>query len=186
MCERQLRALSPLGGIDVEMEGVRLRQVTGLAAVMLSVPAGAQMEVDAAVRRAWGCNLPSPGKAMRGEGGVQMLWWGQDQWLVLWRHPPHGEVAVLRERLGPGPVLVEQSGAFVIVELSGSLSVEVLERLCPLDLAGLPPFSVARTGIEHLAAAVLRLDTDVFHIISASSSAWSLWHEVARAADALS
>ena len=74
--------------------------------------------------------------------------------------------------------ITDQSSNWVFCELSGTGVLSALERICPLDLsdAAFPVGAYARTVMEHMGAAILRLSDEVYLLISAGSSAKSFAH----------
>lgn len=74
--------------------------------------------------------------------------------------------------------LTEQSDAWAVLDLRGTLALPALERVCSLDLDA-DRFSrelVARTRMEHLSVIIHRLPTNGFRLYSARSTAGDFWH----------
>ncbi|AHH96528.1 sarcosine oxidase subunit gamma [Kutzneria viridogrisea] len=125
---------SPLDGLDVHREGVRLRELPFPSQVDLRLdPVGTAAN---RVAQSLGTPLPVVPNTVVVSGDRHTLWLGPDEWLVV---GPDGDAPVvvraLREALGtePGSV-VDVSANRVVLELSGARARDVLEQGCSIDL----------------------------------------------------
>lgn len=99
--------------------------------------------------------------------------------LALCFAPGVAMVAGLRPDLPSGrAAVVDQSGGFVILRLSGAAAADVLARCCRLDLhpGAFPPGSVARTPIAQVAVILYRADATTFDILVPATFAHSFEH----------
>ncbi len=179
MPEFLLKAEPFLGGFSRDIGGTVLTEVTDQALVSIAQPLGGREALEKAVKSAWGCALPAPGKSAAGtDRPLRLICMGADAFMVLM--PANGPLAVpdVTRALGTAGYYTEQSDNWVILRLSGPLAIAALERICPIDLHpdALPAGSFARTSMEHLGAIVMRESDDQFLLLSPSSSARSFLH----------
>lgn len=179
-----LTAKPVLGGLDKTWAGARLTELTGLAAVAVSVPLGQEEVFRAAVEGAFGA-LPEAGASHLSPDGARVVWFAAGQYLILWDHPPHGGVPAIEARLGTAGYYVEQTSNWVFLALEGARSRAALERLTALDLAdaSFPLHRAERTVMEHMGALVIRTGQDGFLLASASSTGRSFAHALETSLD---
>ena len=172
---------SPLGGFARNFGPVGLRELTDLAIVSVALPLGAEDAAGAALKTAFGCALPEPGKyAQSKDGRERLLRLAPDQLFILFDHATPDAEAAIAARLDGAAYTTDQTDGWVALEITGTGSRAALERICPIDLHP-KAFAVgqfARTSMEHLGSIVLRSDEDTFLLLSASSSAGSFLHAV--------
>ncbi len=125
----------------------------------------AEKGVSAALSKALKLVLPAPGKSMSA-GEATLLWSGREQYFLIGAHPPKLKAAV-----------TDQSDAWCSVRLSGAAAIDVLARLCPLDLDALAKGDVARSLIGHMQAVIWR-DGDAFNLMVFRGFARTLIHEM--------
>ncbi|MEM7441217.1 MAG: sarcosine oxidase subunit gamma family protein [Pseudomonadota bacterium] len=185
MAEFTLEAKPVLGGFTKDWSGTTLTELTNLAAVAVSVPAGGEKKLSAALKKSYGDGVPAVGESYVSKDGARVVGFAQDQMMVLWDHPPHGGVATVSGQLGDTGYFVEQTSNWVFLELSGPLSRASLERLSALNLHPdvYPVDRAERTIMEHMGALVVRTGEDTFLLASASSSARSFAHAVETSLD---
>jgi methylglutamate dehydrogenase subunit D len=169
-----------LGHYAIEISGTRLTEVTDRALVSIATPDGGDAALADALRAAFGAEPPEVGRStLSTDSETRFLGLARDQIFALL--PARGALAAphLAQLLG-GPVayLTDQSDAWVMLRLEGTLALAALERICMLDLdaGAFPPGRVARTLMEHLGTILLREADDRFLLMSASSSARSFLH----------
>lgn len=170
---------SALGGYSRDWKGLRLEEANEPALASLAARAGRAGDVIAAVQKL-GLSLPETGRLTRGEG-ISAIWWAQDQWMV---GGAEGLPARLKDAVGDAGSVTDQTGAWAIISVSGERALSVLERLCMLDLsdAAFPDLSSARTVMEHHAVTITR-GGDVYHLMTARSSARGFLHALETAAE---
>lgn len=120
-----------------------------------------------------GAGMPAPGTWAATEGGGRIVWTGLNQAFVL-GPLPEGLVA------GQGGAVTDQSDGWAGLSLSGPKAGAALARLVGIDLreGAFPPGSVARTGLNHVPAILLRHD-EGFDIFVPRSMAVTAWDELA-------
>ena len=172
---------SPLGGFSRDFGPVRLRELTDLAIVSAALPLGAEDAAGAALKKAFGCAVPEPGKsALSKDGRERLLRLAPDQLFILFDHAAPDAEAAIAARLNGAVYTTDQTDGWVALEITGPGCRAALERICPIDLHP-KAFAVgqfARTSMEHLGSIILRSDEDTFVLLSASLSAGSFLHAV--------
>jgi sarcosine oxidase subunit gamma len=170
--------MAVLDGFDQDWNGTRLRELTDLAMVAVSVPKGGSDALSKKMNTAFGGGLPDAGESYVGKGDARVMSFAVDQFMVIWEHTPHSGVPAIEEKLGNAGYYVEQTNNFVFLELSGPLARAALERVCAVN-THTDKFAVdraERTSMEHMGAVLCRTGEDTFLIMSASSTAGSFLH----------
>ena len=181
MAEFTLNAEPVLGGYRYEHDGTVLEEVTGLAIVSIAAPLGGETALGEAMRAAYSADLPPPGgTTVSADGKTRFLDMGRDQLFALFDHAGADAAEVIAAALNQTGYVTLQSDNWVVLRLSGPLTLAALERLCPIDLrlSAFPLGAVARTVMEHMGAIILHEADDRFLLLSASSSALSFAHAV--------
>ncbi|HPQ97591.1 MAG: hypothetical protein KDI44_06525 [Thiothrix sp.] len=185
MSEYRLQARSPLAGHEQRIGGLSLRELTGQALVLVSV---AQQDRDAlaqAMERAFGLSLPAVGQSsLSTDGRLRLLGLQPDRLGLLFEHEQARPERWVAGALGGHAGVVDQSDAWVMLELAGEPVHAVLARLCLLDLdpQAFPVGRVARTVMEHMAVMILRTGAQGFLLLSPRSSARSFLHALETSA----
>lgn len=175
----------PLGGLDRSWGETRLRELTELAFVAVSIPQGGEDALGTVMQKAYGCAVPPEGRSHAAKDGVRVIGYTADQVLIAWDHVPHSGVAHVADKLGDAGYYVEQTSNFVTLELDGPLARDALARLTALNLAdaAFPEGAAQRTVMEHMGATVVRVGPDAFWLIGASSMARSFAHAIETSLD---
>lgn len=112
--------------------------------------------------------LPKDGKS-KSTKAAQTLWIGRDQFLQIGgRKPTKGAVT-------------DQGDAWVSVRIEGVSAIDVLARLCPVNLREMMPGDVARSLINHMMAIIVRTDAG-FDVMVFRAFAKTLVQELETAA----
>lgn len=175
----KLTATTPLGGYAKNFNGTELAEATGLAIVSLACPRGGDAALAAAVKSAWGLDIPSPGMSVEASG-VRIIWSSPDQLLAIFPHATPDAMPHVKGLLGDTAYLTDQTDNWCALSIEGSLARAALERICPLDIHP-DAFAVdasARTVMEHLGVFITRTGDDAYLLLSGSSSAGSFLHAV--------
>ena len=175
----KLEASPALGGVDTTVGSVRIRERDDLAIVSIATPQGGERALEVALKSGWGLEMPSPTLSVTSDG-ARAVRTAPDQMLLIFSHPePNAEAAVQKKLDGAG-YTTEQTDGWVILEVTGDTVHAVLERMSPVDLSphAFPVNATARTLMAHMGVLVVRTDDKEFLLMSASSSAASLLHEV--------
>ena len=181
MSEYRLETSALLGGYNREFDGVVLREFVDLAIVSLALPLGAEKQAAQRLEKAYGVPFPAVGKtAVTKDAKTRFLRLGQDQLFAIFTHPTADAQKTITSQLGHSFYTTDQTDVWVALELSGENAVRALERICPVDLhqTAFLNGDVARTSMEHLGTIIVRIETDRFLLLSASSSAGSFLHAV--------
>ena len=94
------------------------------------------------------------------------------------------EHALLAANLAQKCIVTDQSDSWVTLEVKGAHTLDVLERICPINM-NKETFTVgfvARTSMEHLGVIIFRLEGS-YLLLSARSSAESFLHSLTQSAD---
>jgi len=136
--------------------------------------AAALSQAMQAMQAAHGVGWPKPGR-MTGRKGARAMWFGREMALLIGPEPDPG--------LAAHAALADQSDAWAVLALEGPAAVEVLARLCPLDLRDhvFKRGHVARTEVAHMAGAIARMGDENWRIMVFRSMAGTLIHEVETA-----
>ena len=179
MAEYTLTSAPPLAGTDITIGDARLAAPADLAIVAIALPLGGEKAALAAIKKGYGVDLPEPGKSVEADGAT-LLRLAPDQAFVLFTRAEPDAEAVVAAKLGDTVYLTDQTDAWCALDLSGSASRSVLERICQVDLhpGSFAVGDLARTVMEHLGSIVLRQDDDNYRLLSMSSSANSFLHAV--------
>jgi sarcosine oxidase subunit gamma len=162
--------------------GVGLRSVTSRALVSVIARRGKMQPLAAAVREAFGVELPAKPQLARGRS-VSFLWAGHNQWLAM-ADRRDDLCSTLKRELGPLASLSDQSDARVILELSGTAARQTLAKLMPIDLhpRAFQPNDTALTLFGHVAGQITQIDdTPVYELMAPRSFAESFAHDLLAA-----
>lgn len=111
-----------------------------------------------ALARALGAPLPMGPSATASAAGVDVLWLGPDEWLVIAEAGAMAPAAALERAAGPEATVVDVSAQRRIVELAGATSGDVLAQGCALDLhpRAFVPETCAQTLLARTGAILVR------------------------------
>jgi sarcosine oxidase subunit gamma len=180
VAEYTLQAEPPLAGTEMEIAGVRLWAPGDLALVSLALPLGGEDDALAAIKGAYGADLPGIGRSVVAGDGTRLIRLSPDLAFALFTHATPDAERVVAERLKGAVYTTDQTDVWVALALSGGNTRRALERICPIDLHP-EVFSMdhaARTVMEHLGVLILRTGDDDYLLLSARSSANSFLHTV--------
>lgn len=101
MPEFLLKAEPFLGGFSRDIDGTVLTEGTNQSLVSIAQPLDGREALEKAVKSAWGCALPAPGKSAPSKDGLlQLICMGPDAFMVLM--PAHGTAGSTRCHAGVG------------------------------------------------------------------------------------
>ncbi|TVR47729.1 MAG: sarcosine oxidase subunit gamma [Rhodobacteraceae bacterium] len=126
--------------------------------------------------------VAAPGIAQHVSGAdLSAFWIGPASWMIEAPNDRHPDLAgKAKAALGDAASVTDQSGAWVRLDMTGDRVVQVMERLCNLDMGIMPPGKARRTVIDHLGCYVIRHAQGVT-IYGPRSGAKSLHHAVITA-----
>lgn len=174
-----LTSAPPLAGTKLGFGDTSLSAPDDLAIVSVALPLGGEADALAAIKSAFGADLPEIG-TFTDAGDATLLRLASDQAFVLMtRATPDAEPHV-RGMLGGAAYTTDQTDVWCALDLTGPGSLAALERICPLDLhnSAFAVGSAARTVMEHLGVILMRLGPQHWRLMSASSSAGSFLHAI--------
>jgi len=136
--------------------GVSARLRDGLGMVSIATPRGGAAALAQALRYHAGLTPPAPG-CWVGDDTLALLWTAPGQFLAV------GDAAAtqrLADTLSARALLIDLTGARVVVRLSGPSARDILARVVPLDLhpRAMRPGHVASTVAAHLGVQVWQID----------------------------
>ena len=136
--------------------GVSARLRDGLGMVSIATPHGRAAALAQALRDHAGLTPPAPG-CWVGDDALALLWTAPGQFLAVGDAAATQRLAdALRERA----LLIDLTGARVVVRLSGKSVRDVLARVVPLDLhpRAMRPGRVASTIAAHIGVQIWQVD----------------------------
>lgn len=157
------------GLLPIREGGVTLSEAAPAAVTSVAPFRGKARAVAAALKKL-GLGWPEPGQSLQ-SGAAACLWTGRDQAFLIGTAP---------EGLAGIAALTDQSDGWARMRLEGPGAEAVLARLVPLDLraAAFPEGAVARTGLNHMMAVLVREGPEAFGIMVFRSMAGSAVHEI--------
>lgn len=181
MANYQLTPIYPGDGAIHDFEGLCIKEITNHSIVSCAANKNQHGNVSSALESALQLSWPEIGHCTAASQalclGLQI-----DQCFVMVENE-HPIAKELSSTLKSVAAVTDQSDGWIILDISGSRTRDVLERICPIDLADdkFPIHSLARTSMEHLNVIIVRLD-DSFLMLSPRSSAESFLHAVVQSA----
>lgn len=129
------KPVSPLQGMASPTGGVFLSEVPFVGKVNIRGDADNKSFADA-VKGVLGVALPTEPNTTAEVDGKTVYWLGPDEWLVHTVTNAEGDlIAALRSALdGVHAGVTDVSDYYVVIDLAGPMSRDVLARGCPLDL----------------------------------------------------
>ena len=129
-------------------------------------------EVKAAVKKVTGCAMPEARRIVT-VGGKAVAWMSPDELMLLvpYKDAP-AAVAQLDKALAKSHALAcDVSDARVLFRVTGAKGGDVLQKLCPVDIAALAPDEIRRTRAAQVACAFWRSGPDEISLVSFRSVA---------------
>ena len=161
--------------LPLEIGSCRLAEVACNEITWLAPYRGRLESVSDALQKELGCAFPEPNRMTRA-GSVSIISVGPDEALVLGAAPSPD-----------GATVVDQTGGWAVMTLSGEQSREVLSRLTSVDLRS-DVFLVghtARTFIGHMTASLTRIEDNLWEVLVFRSMAGTAAREFERAMNAV-
>lgn len=112
------------------------------------------------------------------------FWMGPAQWMIGAPRATHeGLAEQLKALLGAAASVTEQTGAWVVFDITGAAMPDLAERLCNVPIRRMQAGDVQRTVIHHMGCFVIRRQAqDHIRILGPRASAASLHHALVEAA----
>ena len=129
---------------------------------------------------------PDVGKAVLNDPEAG-FWMGPDQWMIGAPLATHEALAdQLKGRFGATASITEQTGAWVVFDVTGQHMPDMCEILCNVPIRQMTAGDTQRTMIHQLGCFVIkRQDADHIRILGPRASAGSLHHALVTAAHAV-
>ena len=168
-----------LGGYAHDFGHVALREMTELSIVSMAVPLDGDEDFAKALKAAYKLVPPSPTVSVA-KGNFRVVQSAADQYLMFWDYDQPDANPVVNKALKGTAYTTDQTGNWVVMELSGPRAMMVLERLCQLDIHPdvFAEHHSARTVMEHMGVLLIRSGPQTYMMASASSSAKSFLHAI--------
>jgi methylglutamate dehydrogenase subunit D len=184
--ERTLRKVSALAGLAVPgrygkangAPGVTIEERQGLGIATVAARKGQAEALTAAVREAYGVDLPNGSNVARGET-VSFIGYGTGQWLaVSGTFAAETLVHEMGKSLAGLASIADQHGGRTVLRLSGPRARDVLAKGLPIDLhpRSFAPGDAATSTISLMGVQIWQVDdTPVYDIALFRSVSGSFW-----------
>ncbi len=180
-----LKPITALGGTEPRVDTIgtiTIAENDGVALASVS----ARLGQEAACAKELGALLgtvPEVGRAVLRDPEAG-FWVGPDQWMIGAPMDTHEDLAAqLSKRFGATASVTEQSGAWVVFDVTGAAMADMCERLCAVPIRQMSAGDARRTVIHQMGCFVIRREAeDHIRILGPRSSAASLHHALEAAA----
>ena len=177
---------SPLGGVEIEMDGFNITEVTDKSLVMVALPREKFSEVESSMDKSCGLKLPEMERSSESKDSSITLWRLQkNQVLAYFTYEGSDAEAHLSSRLSAPAYYTDQSDTWAMIRVSGHRSRDVLERICPIDISpeAFPVGGVSRTIMEHIGTIIFRDGDDSYVLLTMRSFGRSMLHAIEVSAE---
>jgi sarcosine oxidase subunit gamma len=165
-------------GRTTGVAGVHIREITNAAGLAIIARKGRTADVAAVLSRHVGRDVPDAAKRTAGHG-LAISGMGPGQWLATASSDGAGALLdTLRADLDGLAAVTDQGDGRVILEISGARARDALAKGIPVDLdaSAFKIGDLAQTSASHIGLQIALIDpTPIFEIVSARSTAASLW-----------
>ncbi|WP_286134883.1 sarcosine oxidase subunit gamma [Neptunicoccus cionae] len=177
--------LTPKPAIDAPDQTigtVTIAQNTGVALASVAARKGQLAACEKTLNTRLGA-VPQVGKAVSGKVETG-FWTGAEQWMISAPEDSHEDLAEQWKRvLGAAASVTEQSGGWVVFDVSGANMPAMCELLCSVPIRKMETGDVQRTMIHQLGCFVICCDAGKhIRILGPRASALSLHHALTAAA----
>ena len=186
MSDYELLAESPLGGVEIELDGFTITEVTDKTLVMVALPRDKFSDIESSINKSCGLKLPEMQNSTNSKDSSITLWRLQkNQVLAYFSYEGDDAESHLSERLSAPAYYTDQSDTWAMIRVSGNRSRDVLERICPIDLSPevFSVGSVSRTVMEHIGTVIYRDGDDSYVLLTMRSFGRSMLHAIEVSAD---
>lgn len=156
-----LTSISAFAGLPLtgSGQGVTVQERTGLAIATVMARKGQRDALAASIKEQYDIALPG-GPRWSGSDALALLGTGPGRWLAVHGRPPARFVASLAQQLEGLASVVDQSGAYGVLRLSGPALIETLAKGAAIDhdARAFPAGSVAVTQIAHVGVTLWKID----------------------------
>ena len=186
MSDYELLAESPLGGVEIELDGFNITEVTDKSLVMVALPREQFKDIESSIDNSCGLKLPEIENSTKSSDSSITLWRLQkNQVLAYFTYEGSDAESNLSSRLSAPAYYTDQSDTWAMIRVSGERSRDVLERICPIDLS--PELfsvgNVSRTIMEHIGTIIFRDGDDSYVLLTMRSFGRSMLHAIEVSAE---
>ncbi len=177
---------SPLGDVEIEMDGFNITEVTDKSLVMVALPREKFSEVESLIDKSCGLKLPEMERSTHSKDSSITLWRLQkNQVLAYFTFEGNDAEAHLSSRLSAPAYYTDQSDTWAMIRVSGQRTRAVLERICPIDISpeAFPVGGVSRTIMEHIGTIIFRDGDDSYVLLTMRSFGRSMLHAIEVSAE---
>lgn len=180
MSDFTLTPASPLNGFSKRYGDTHLSEQSALDIVSVATPNGGHDSLNTLMMQKVGAEIPLAGRISRSADSTVLLGLQSDQCFLISETQRLKPAHELKSLLGDAAYLSDQSDSWAVLDLTGPMCLQALERICPVDISAsaFDMDAVARTSMEHLSVIIHRLGHDGFRLYSPRSSADSFLHAV--------
>ncbi len=165
--------------LEISGSAASLTERPDMAIASVAARKGAADAVESWIERSCGAPCPVAGYATGPERSA--FWSGPDQWFVM-QDGAEALASRIKAELGDAASVTDQSGGWVLFDLTGETLAPVLERLCNIDLNTLSAGKAQRTVIEHIGCFVLcETPQRSYRLLCGQSYALSFVHAIETA-----
>ncbi|TNJ48417.1 sarcosine oxidase subunit gamma [Phaeobacter sp. B1627] len=180
--------LTPTPALGVEARTIGSVTITENSGVALASVAARRGESDVCANglKALLGAVPEVGRAVLHDPEAG-FWMGPDQWMIGAPMATHEDLAdQLKVRFGTAASVTEQSGAWVVFDVTGDSMPDLCELLCNIAIRKMKAGDVQRTVIHQLGCFVIRrASDDHIRILGPRAAAGSLHHALVTAAKSI-
>jgi sarcosine oxidase subunit gamma len=177
---------SPLGGVEIELDGFNITEVTDKSLVMVALPRDKFSDIESSIEKSCGLKLPEMEHSTESKDSSITLWRLQkNQVLAYFTYEGHDAESRLSSQLNAPAYYTDQSDTWAMIRVSGNRSRDVLERICPINLSPevFSVGSVSRTIMEHIGTIIFRDGDDSYVLLTMRSFGRSMLHAIEVSAD---
>lgn len=171
-----------LGGVADTIGTITITENAGMSLASVAARMGGEKKTAQILKKMLG-EVPDPGRCEQ-HGLETGFWMGPDQWMIGAPMETHELLAdQLKDLLGDAASVTEQTGAWVVFDVTGAAMRDVVELLCAVPIRTMVAGDTQRTVIHHLGCFVIRRNADDHvRILGPRASAGSLHHALTAAA----
>lgn len=178
MDKRGLTPRAALCGYNANFGTNTVAEQTATSLISIAFSMDQTPALESVLDQEWGLSMPDPHQS-KGVAGARAIWMRPGQILLMLEGEDTGAVAA-QSKIGTAGYTTDQTGAWVLLRVSGPDTPTMLERICQIDLdvRPFPEGASASTRMDHLGVTLLRLGPKQFLLMSGRSFAGSLSHLV--------
>lgn len=157
---------------------IEIKEVAPVWLVSVAARRGKRGQLVESIRDSFNLTLPQGPKA-EGRDGITLIATGPESWLFICNDGTPSRNEILGS-ISETAAVCDQSGAYLIYDVSGHKASEWLQKslFIDLDSSVFPPGTAATTTLSHLGVTLWRTDVNRFRIAVPRSYADALKHWV--------